>query len=214
VINKTVVIAACVGAAAFALGCTVTQIYVNPPKSLGDAATWAGACGTFLAFIGTIWIAVSESKRRELERMNRAMLTSAGMLPRLTDFMSMTDVLEAELSATSDLDDFEYVGRAAKLEQACTWTLEEVLPLVALPNNAAYELEFARAKVVFCVNTLKSAVFNKSTYNPETSSVIYDVEEVRKAKLDAANGLAEARTSVRIAIRECGRILPRRRPGS
>jgi hypothetical protein len=63
------------------------------PKS-GDAATWFGAVGAFLAFGATIWVATDQARQKNLEARNLAVLASARIVPALVDFLAVAALSE------------------------------------------------------------------------------------------------------------------------
>lgn len=112
----------------------------------GDRGTWTGAIGTLLAFGGTIWLARSETRRREQEERNLAIATAAGLSIRVHNLRSaLIHVQEYFAVQQQQIHDFSaYRSWADHISLFKTWTAEEIAALLCLPNDTAGKLAMAK----------------------------------------------------------------------
>lgn len=121
----------------------ITMVYIYFPNGkIGDAATWAGALGAFLAFGGAIWIATTETRRRHADELVVAKLTAAGMTMRLAILRGELKRIVGILERASTVDTFplNFEAIADLLAKHAEWNPDEVVRLVPLPNHCAYKL--------------------------------------------------------------------------
>jgi hypothetical protein len=108
----------------------------------GDLATWLGAIGTISAFFGTIYIARTETRRRERGERALAQLHAAAWIMRLIHAKSAMDhvinILDSASMAPTDVT-FAFKGRAI-LERISVWSVNDLVPLATLPDNTAKNL--------------------------------------------------------------------------
>lgn len=153
--------------AAIFIGGAVSASFVKHPfEKIGDLATWVGALGTFLAFIGTITLANSESRRRSQEAMKLAQLTairfSAITMESIIKCTAVHDQLNANMGT---LKNYENLKTYEILLKECpVWTLEELIPLIVLPNSCAASLASARQGIDIIANLF--GAHNSTSFAP------------------------------------------------
>lgn len=142
----------------------------------GKEAEWVGSIGTVGTLIGTIWLATAERRDEHKRAKDRAYVAAIGLQ------MKVADVKNALQAAVEHfLDDFqsgfglEYGKQAAILQSAGTWTDEEIVPLIVMPNRVCARLAHARSVIAKCVNDLGKAEETKT----------YSWARDQKAKTDA-----------------------------
>jgi hypothetical protein len=115
----------------------------------GDLATWVGALGTFLALSGAIWIATSESRRRDRLALTTSQLVAAGMVLRLVHTQAVLTRMARKIHSLSIIDEGvgAFVKLAAQVDEIDLWSMEELLPMVALPKLAV-QLAEARDQIL------------------------------------------------------------------
>lgn len=109
-----------------------------PGDKHGDTATWVSGFAAFLAFGGTIWIASAEARSREALALRTAQLFAAGMVLRLLHAKSMMEHIKERLKEIALVDEppSSLTALASKIEEIDLWTIDELMPLVALPEIA------------------------------------------------------------------------------
>ncbi|MYN37994.1 hypothetical protein GTP55_01275 [Duganella sp. FT109W] len=201
--HKTLIGTALV-APAFFCGYVASGFVHNPPVSSADLAAWTAAVGALAAFAGTLWIATNQNRQKRHEELQRAILTGAGLHPRLVDAgivaREIADKLDIEANGGPQLA--QYGFRVAKLVELCSWTREEILPLAVLPRDVAYHLEFARTRVLFAATLLKREGMNESN--------VAGLPSRRMTAEFSSVTLREADAAMRLARDECAKILPPR----
>ncbi|MDZ5633967.1 hypothetical protein [Janthinobacterium sp. GMG1] len=114
-------------------------IRIWPTLLPGDKGTWSGALGTVGTLIGTIWLATSESRRRNREEMTRAQLHAAGILLDIAYVRGELKLIVDEMAEFALIDPItnRILSFAPKLSIIDIWKAETFIPLVPLPNKAA-----------------------------------------------------------------------------
>lgn len=114
-------------------------IRIWPTLLPGDKGTWSGALGTVGTLIGTIWLATSESRRRNREEMTRAQLHAAGILLDIAYVRGELKLIVDEMAGFALVDPVanRILSFAPRLLIIDIWKAETFIPLVPLPNKAA-----------------------------------------------------------------------------
>lgn len=112
--------------------------------SAGDWGTWIGSIGTVGALIGTIWLATAQARRKRTDDLTLARLHAASMVLRLHHAeTTISDVCQDLLKAVDrpfepTLAQLKEIS--AKLSAISLWGIDDLVPLVPLPGNAAAKL--------------------------------------------------------------------------
>lgn len=117
----------------------IVHLLLTLPFPSGKEPEWVGAIGTVLTLVGTIWLATNETRNRERDELQRARLRAAGLLLRVLNvrnaFAEVQSAALATVLSTDDMVSFhELLVRIGRLPM---WTIEDVEPLIPLPNNTA-----------------------------------------------------------------------------
>lgn len=194
---------------AFTIGLKTASMWIQARDKLGDAATWAGAIGATLAFVATMWIATEQTRQKNLEAHNRAVLSAAKHLPSLNRCLSKLNEGTALLAADINQGSISsYGSRLFEIRNSCDWAVEELEPLAVLPRNAAYRLARIGSDLGNLVRQLDEVIMQKSTYNVATSDISYDVAACVRAIQQFCDSVTPIRKSLKVAIAECESILP------
>jgi|GEM_PF-1731456 len=110
----------------------------HPPTKESDAATWAGAFGTFLAFGGTVWLATNETRRRERSELVAAQLLAASMVLRLAHAASALTKASRKIDEAGKVDVGlgQFSDAALEMESIDLWTPVDLTQLAAIPTLA------------------------------------------------------------------------------
>lgn len=118
--------------------------------SAGDWGTWIGSIGTVGAMIGTIWLATAETRRRTAAALDLATLAASSIVLRTARLNSAIrasiETLSHGLEGRDRIRGFQYCIDA--LSTAERWTIDELTPLVPLPNHAAAKLALVNQMLV------------------------------------------------------------------
>lgn len=116
----------------------------------GKGPEWVGAIGTIGTLIGTIWLATSETRQRNRERLLVARLHAAGMFWRLIGTHALITTLSEQFES-SDARGLMRILSIWKqgLGELELWTVSDLVPLAALPNNTAAKLAEVADRVTF-----------------------------------------------------------------
>ncbi|WP_323141320.1 hypothetical protein [Massilia phyllosphaerae] len=134
-----------------AAGATWDLILVGQAYCLNksDWATWVGSIGTVLTFIGTIYLATAEARRREKHDLLLARLHGAAIATRIFNahgsVVATANMLGFDGRITIDQAVIDFCLR--KLTDLNLWSIEEITPLAPLPGNTAAELVKAAADI-------------------------------------------------------------------
>lgn len=137
-------------------------IHFIPKAKEHDIWDIATAIGTVGSAVGAVWIASAESRRRNRTETRIAELTASGMVFRITHdkaiiqngckWLEESKFLDRSRSAYRDL--------LHDLSQICQWNALELLPLTAIPGNAASDLAASSDHVRVCVGAIAGIVDN------------------------------------------------------
>lgn len=176
----------------------------------GDAATWVGAIGAMLAFLGTILVATDQTRQKNLESHNKAVLTVARLLPRIHKFAQViADIEQTTRDYESERRDIEYGRNKSLIQMACTWTPDEILPLIVLPNNVAYRLEFIAATAPLISQKFSNDMQRAEIYgHPYNNRIDWHYDQVRSAVDEYCASLREIESSIKVVVAECEAIIP------
>lgn len=136
----------------------VLHILVTLPFD-GKGPEWVGAIGTVATLIGTIWLATIETRRRRAEAHDLATLAASSIVLRAIRLNSaIRNSIEALTHEQADAGNSAvYRYCLDTISSTERWTIDELVPLVPLPNRAAAKLAFANQMLVTIEIALKRA---------------------------------------------------------
>jgi hypothetical protein len=136
--------------ALFLAGVFASAFIKSPPTNSGDWATWTGAFFTALAFIGTIYLATSETRRRERMADQVAMLAAKRMSIKIFAVrQDLTDVIaDFEKAARLVQEATWFAVQGKRLLAFPLWNIDELLPFAHLENGFAQLLVVAAEKII------------------------------------------------------------------
>lgn len=197
-------------ALSFVGGMVVNSAYLSLSVKTGDAATWFGAVGAFLAFGATIWVATSQTRQKNLEARNLAVLAAARLNPILMNYLAIWGEMDTAFKhAVEHKIEEEFDSHLHRMQAVTSWTPADIFPLVYLPNNVAYYLEHVQTVQPFQIYNFKSNLSHAATYDPVSDTNEYDWAAIGMAVTTYLAVAKESATGVQIASNECSRIIPR-----
>jgi hypothetical protein len=129
--------------------------------SKSDWATWIGSIGTVATLIGTIWLATSTERQRRREKHDLAIVAASDLLLRFHNMsyalVTAKSLLPGMLSANDD-PRLALTETMKVIDDVGIWTREELLPLVAIGNDAAARFAWTTAKLRSTIVSLKRSV--------------------------------------------------------
>jgi len=168
--------------------------------SAGEWGVWVGSIGTVGALIGTIWLATEDRREARKHAQDRAVLASAALTIRLSLLADeLQSAVESLLDYATTKTAAEYKGHAKTIEDAGTWSDEELLPLIVLPHHVASRLASVRSVIEQAIIDMR---FISQNY---LYSWMQDTLDERRGKLAAS--LVIARDTVQFAADECKRTV-------
>lgn len=157
------------------------------PMTASDWGTWVGGLGTVAAFVGAIWLASRDGRRREIESKAVARLTAAGMyhqnIDNLVHLQNAIDMfLQLERPPMLNRAAFETFSQFSQsavrhLQLIRHWTPHELLPLIALAPNFAERIAALQGRV----NSVCSIVGSLSALKANRTALISCIVAVREA---------------------------------
>ncbi len=142
--------------------------------SKSDWGTWVGAVGTVAALCGTIYIAQTETRRRERGEHDLALITAASFSVRIPEMWQA--LIELERHVTSDRGNFNAIDCnqcIAILARVDTWTQSDLVALLPLGPGIAVRLGLAQAEVASIMGRLKEGDRGAPVIsNPQLSSAL------------------------------------------
>jgi hypothetical protein len=124
--------------------------------SKSDWGTWVGAIGTAAALFGTIYIARTETRRRERAERELALITAASFSVRIPEMGQALMELERQLSSNIEAGRGIDCGRCvAILSRVDTWSQSDLASLLPLGSGIAVRLGLAQAEVASIMGRLK-----------------------------------------------------------
>jgi hypothetical protein len=190
-----------------ALGAASYYGYRTAPWSCMDAtvlAYWVAAIGTIGTLIGTIVIATSENRRRKKTEVDFAKLAAAGMLFKVRRVRRAVRAFNAMIARPAEQHEIDsavqvdYAGFIQGIEDAGMWNLADVMPLIHLPNETAYNLEYARDRIAYCMPILYTQLTSRRSQAYEASVIMQSLSKI----------FEEAHVSLELAIREFLLVIP------
>ena len=139
-----------------------------------DWGTWVGAIGTVGALAGTIWIATSESRRRQQQAVGIAGLVCLAMsndLQWLLDQLAVVSALEGNLDLGGRE---EWRGIADAISKRAQWSNEELNKLICLGDGTAERMALGQSQVAGGTISLRAFASTIGT----TASVRYRKEAI------------------------------------
>jgi hypothetical protein len=124
-----------------------------------DWGTWFGAVGAIGALIGTIVIATAEQRRRlrtERGLMYVAVSSFIGRLDRMMNIIVALEVLFRDEDTDIRISDLEEC--IGSLERLGSFTQDEILPLISLPNGVAARMAGCKSELAQCIDILRLAL--------------------------------------------------------
>lgn len=178
--------------------------------TVSDWGTWVGSIGTVATLIGTIWLATADRREIKRQAMDRAVVAAAALGPKL---QNITEILAAAHEALNifEPDDFgerhyyhshviQQAGASADtIERAGTWTDEEILPLIALPNHVCVRLAGTRPIIQQNISEMRELAA-VAAYGWEADTI----EIHRKVVVEA---LVKSCDALHFVINECQRAV-------
>lgn len=161
----------------------------NLPLWEAKKPEWIGALGTIAAFLGTIWIATNETRRRRRETGDLAVLVCIGMsndLQWLIDQLAITDELDRDYPVGNIQS---WKGAADAISNRCHWSDEQITKLVCVGGKTAERIVLARAQILSGTNNLRS-------FAAMAGSSMQD-----KYKADCIRNFRQARHNLNLATR-------------
>lgn len=199
-----------VGVFAFVGGIEVNSAYFSLSVKTGDAATWFGAVGAFLAFGATVWVATDQTRQKNLEARNLAVLAAARLRPTLMNYLAIWGEMDTAFKhAVEHQVEIVFDSHLLRIQGVSTWTRAETSPLVYLPNNVAYYLEHVQTVQPFQIHNFKLNLSHAATYDPISDTSEYDWVAIGTAVTTYLAVAKESAAGVQIALDECSRIIPR-----
>jgi hypothetical protein len=152
-------------------------------------AYWIGAIGTVGTLMGTIWLATSESRRRETENRTRAQMHAVSIKLRLTHIRSVIGYVCRGLDAAAKIDhDPAIILRLIEeVRPLKIITIDELIPLSPLPDGIAGKLAQAADEI-------------------RTTVLIFDRAK-RTARLSTPEKRAEFCTGMHLLLSDTARLL-------
>ena len=124
------------------------MIWLWPQLQPGDKGTWAGAAGTVATLFGTIWLATTETRRRERNEMELAKLAACNVRPKVQRVQELLAAFKERIADVRNAGGQpDYSAYIRDLKAAGEWTGEEVAPLTVIDGHLAYRLVLARAQI-------------------------------------------------------------------
>lgn len=199
-----------VGVFAFVGGIEVNSAYFSLDVKTGDAATWFGAVGAFLAFAATVIVATSQARQKDLEARNLAVLAAARLRPILANYLAIWGEMDTAFKhAVEHKVEGVFDSYPLRIQAVSTWTPADVLPLIYLPNNVAYHLEHVQTVQPFQIHNFKLNLSNAAPRDLVTDRKVYDWALIGLVVTTYLAVAKESAAGVQIALDECSRIIPR-----
>lgn len=125
------------------------------PLNASDWGTWAGAIGTVATLVWTVRLATAESRKRKRDELLLARLHGASMVLRLVHAEALVSAVCRTLDVASrtpiQLTADHLLDMSRKLDNISIWQMNDLVPLIPLPDNTAVKL----AQVADQVSTAK-----------------------------------------------------------
>jgi uncharacterized protein YbjQ (UPF0145 family) len=168
--------------------------------SASDWGTWVGSIGTVAAFVGTIWLATTEKREARKQAIDRAVVAAAALGPRLQRIGdALNTVVDHLFDHTHQKKPIDYRTFADLIENAGTWTDEEILPLIILRHHVCTRLAGVRP--------IKQNVVREMRYLADnwTRSWVNDTLDKRQGAI--AGDVVISRDIVRFATEACKSVV-------
>lgn len=155
-------------------------------------AYWVAAIGTVGAFFGTIWISMTEVRRRKQEDRDRAMIVASMLLPTFN-----TVLIEAkrtiEILNTNFIIGMEtnYKQIRRDLISEGNWTINDMLALACLPNHAAGKLASARSCIDHVILRTEDASYSIGQREQEEKFIAILLSNLNAAVIFLNAGIKE-----------------------
>jgi len=121
-----------------------------------DWGTWVGAIGTAAALFGTIYLARTETRRRERAEHDLALITAASFSIRIPELFQALKELERELDTNRDFGSVSNCSRCvAILARVDTWTHSDLAALLPIGRGLVVRLGLAHAEVASIMGRMK-----------------------------------------------------------
>jgi hypothetical protein len=179
------------------------------PLAAADWAAWFGAIGTFLAFGGTIWIATSETRRRERGELQIAQFhAAAAVLPLIrarNTLIYLYDTLE-NVAVYPETWEEKKLRVRDMLVGITLPTLAELSLMVALPDSAAAKMAAARGQIDHAIDFLEK--LEQGILEPAAADPLNFAKSLRSLCGRALNLVVVGIAAGRDARRDLGLIAP------
>lgn len=119
----------------------------------GTWPDWLAAIGTIGAFAGTIWIASTETRRNNRQKIAIARIAAPALVMRLTKLLpTLKNTIENLKKNGTDVRYREFCAK--QLKECPLWTLAELEPIICLQKNCAVNMSLVREIVQIGIITL------------------------------------------------------------
>jgi len=150
-----------------------------------DWGVWFGSIGAVGAFVGTIWLATSESRRREREAMDIATLAASSIFLKIAlTIGSVNRVIEALERTADDPKMFDYCSFVISKIERCS--NEELLPLIPLPNHTAAKLGLVMQALTVIQRHCQTAPTSPGNGQENIGDIIIQAKSIRNTLEEAA----------------------------
>lgn len=134
--------------------------------SKADWGTWVGAVGTVLTLAGTIYLARTETRRRNRAERDMALIAAADFSIRIVELQHALTAADKWLERNRDPGmGINYLDCVDILQRAHIWQPSELTPLLHIGRRLAVKLGLAQAEVVSAIQSMKQAEKSGSVKN-------------------------------------------------
>lgn len=158
----------------------IVHMLVSLPIPDHKGAEWLGAVGTVGAFIGTLWLATNETRRRHRDELLRGQLYAASLMLRLAQAHGGVRLACSALhmAALVDAAPGNILATREHLAKISLWTIDELIPLAVLSPLATGKLAEAADQIAHAIVMLDSA-YGDSTLATKENRMVFARELFR-----------------------------------
>lgn len=168
--------------------------------SKADWGTWVGSIGTVATLLGTIWLATATKREERKQANDRAVVAAAALGPKLEGITAkFQTAVEFFLDHSKAKKPAAYFAYANLLEDAATWTDDEILPLIVLPKHVCTRLAGTRSIVQNTIIDMRYLANNWQRLSAD--------DDLASRQGTIAGNLVMCRDVMQFAIAECRTIL-------
>lgn len=165
-------------------------------------AYWVGAMGTVSTLIGTIWLATAETRKRNSHELSVARVTASAIRPQVREIEHICRNVCKDIDAitkfypSQPIPTYRLKAIGLALETLDFWTIQEIVPLVALPGHCAEKLAGARGIVATTATIFK----NTKVENDTQKDIVEFILAYLVMMENAVQLMDEAAIDMRVAI--------------